>query len=134
MSNDSPDIDCPQCKARAPYLVGNGCPRCASQPPPQPNQPRPVWDMVIDDMRARDQLGRKRYGTPLQADNGRDALRDAYEESLDLCVYLRQAIAERDASVASPPAPVCTHPSQSGRNGHWVCNDCDAVLAPLKAA
>ncbi|AMV24559.1 hypothetical protein VT84_09200 [Gemmata sp. SH-PL17] len=30
--------------------------------------------------------------------------------------------------------PVCSHPSQSGRAGHWVCNECDAVLAPLKAA
>jgi len=28
--------------------------------------------------------------------NGRDALRDAYEEALDLCQYLRQALYERD--------------------------------------
>lgn len=32
----------------------------------------------------------------LQPHNGRDALRDAYEESLDLVCYLRQAIEERD--------------------------------------
>jgi hypothetical protein len=66
------------------------------QPPPTPNAGVPVWDMVIDDMRRRDHVGRQRYGTPLQAGNGRDVLRDAYEEALDLCVYLRQAIAERD--------------------------------------
>lgn len=76
----------------------------AEQPPPKPNASRPVWDLVIDDMRARDRLGRKRYGVPLQAHNGRDALRDAYEESLDLAVYLRQAIAERDG-VAVPAEP-----------------------------
>jgi hypothetical protein len=52
--------------------------------------------MVIADMHARDKLGRKRYGTPLQPWNGRDALVDAYEEALDLCAYLRQAIWERD--------------------------------------
>jgi hypothetical protein len=69
----------------------------APQPAPVPNDSRPVWDMVIDDMRRRDQTGRQRYGTPLQAGNGRDALRDAYEEALDLCVYLRQAIEERGA-------------------------------------
>lgn len=40
-------------------------------------------------------MGRARYGTPLQAGNGRDALVDAYQEALDLCVYLRQAIEER---------------------------------------
>lgn len=61
-----------------------------------PNESRPIWDLVIEDMQARDQLGRERYGTPLQAGNGRDALVDAYEEALDLAVYLRQAIAERD--------------------------------------
>lgn len=67
-----------------------------TQPDPRPNDARPVWDLVIEDMRARDRLGRERYGVPLQAGNGRDALRDAYEEALDLCVYLRQAIEERD--------------------------------------
>ena len=33
---------------------------------------------------------------PLQAFNGRDSLKDAYEEALDLCVYLRTAIYEKD--------------------------------------
>lgn len=65
------------------------------QPAPIPNQSQPIWELVIADMRARDAMGRKKYGTPLQANNGRDALRDAYEEALDLCVYLRQAIEER---------------------------------------
>lgn len=34
---------------------------------------------------------------PLQAHNGRDPLVDAYQEALDLVVYLRQAIEERRA-------------------------------------
>lgn len=65
------------------------------QPPPRVSTTRPVWELVVEDMHARDQLGRKRYGVPLQAGNGRDSLRDAYEEALDLVVYLRQAIEER---------------------------------------
>lgn len=36
-----------------------------------------------------------KYGTPLQANNGRNPLIDAYQEALDLCVYLRQEIEER---------------------------------------
>lgn len=40
-------------------------------------------------------FGRQKYGTPLTADNGRDPLVDAYQEALDLVVYLRQAIEER---------------------------------------
>lgn len=55
-----------------------------------------VWDLVRKDMADRDQEGRKKYGTPLQPFNGRDALYDGYQEALDLCVYLRQAIYERD--------------------------------------
>ncbi len=66
------------------------------QPDPTHNESTPVWDLVIADMHARDHVGRARYGTPLQANNGRDALVDAYEEALDLCVYLKQAIIERD--------------------------------------
>ena len=65
------------------------------QPPPKTTKGKPIWELVIQDMRDRDQVGRKRYGTPLQAHNGRDSLVDAYQEALDLCVYLRQAIEER---------------------------------------
>lgn len=57
--------------------------------------PRPIWEFVVEDMTERDRVGRRRYGTPLQANNGRDALVDAYKQALDLAVYLRQAIAER---------------------------------------
>ena len=65
------------------------------QPAPTRNSSRPIWELVIEDMRGRDSAGRQKYGTPLQANNGRDALVDAYQEALDLCVYLRQAIEER---------------------------------------
>lgn len=65
-----------------------------SQPPPKPNKLRPIWELVIEDMHERHRIGVERYGTPLQAFNGRIALRDAYEEVLDLAAYLRQAIEE----------------------------------------
>ena len=67
------------------------------QPAPTHNALTPVWDLVIQDMQERNQVGIQRYGTPLQPFNGRDALVDAYQEALDLAVYLRQAIAERTA-------------------------------------
>jgi len=66
------------------------------QPPPQQNQLPAVWPLVVKDMVARDFAGVEKYGTQLQPHNGRDALVDAYQEALDLCVYLRQAIFERD--------------------------------------
>ena len=66
------------------------------QPPPRPTNGIAIWDLVMADMRERNDTGYRRYGTRLQAFNGRDALVDAYQEALDLVVYLRQAIAERD--------------------------------------
>lgn len=67
------------------------------QPAPQSNNRKPSWDLVKEDMDERDKIGRERYGTPLQAFNGRDALVDAYQECLDQCVYLRTEIEERHA-------------------------------------
>ena len=65
------------------------------QPAPTTNVSTPVWDLVIADMKERDHVGRQRYGTPLQAGNGRDTLIDLYQELLDAVVYVRQLIEER---------------------------------------
>lgn len=67
----------------------------SSQPQPDTNSLPPVWDLVIADMKTRDRQGEKKYGTPLRPHNGRDPLVDAYQEALDLAVYLRQALYER---------------------------------------
>jgi hypothetical protein len=86
-------------------------PVAAHQPPPRPSDAPPswpavvadvramqcapsyaaAWDTIAADMEARDRLGRERYGVPLAPGNGRDSLRDAYEEALDLTVYLFNA-------------------------------------------
>lgn len=66
------------------------------QQDPIPNDGPGIWSMVIQDMQDRDKGGFQKYGTRLQAHNGRDALVDAYQEALDLVVYLRQAIEERE--------------------------------------
>jgi hypothetical protein len=65
------------------------------EPPPLKNGQVPVWSMVIKDMCDRHASGVAKYGTPLQANNGRDPLIDAYQEALDLCVYLRQEVEQR---------------------------------------
>lgn len=74
--------------------------RDGDQPLPTTNDHPCIQDLVIADMDARKAVGLRRYGTTLQPFNGRDALRDAYEEALDLAVYLRQAIFERDEKVS----------------------------------
>ena len=51
---------------------------------------------VVRDLAARKQLDLDRYGSLLQAGNGRDALRDLHEEQLDALVYCRQWLEEND--------------------------------------
>ena len=64
------------------------------QVPPRPST-GDVWLLVLKDMENRRLHGIEKYGVPVQPHNGRDPLIDAYQEALDLCVYLRQAIEER---------------------------------------
>lgn len=89
------------------------CAGCAPRPPVnevlrlrEGDQPLPTGDadapniheLVMADLGNRMQLGIKRYGQPLKPHNGRDPLRDAYEELLDGAAYLRQAMFERDGA------------------------------------
>lgn len=55
-----------------------------------------IHNLVQKDLEDRLRVGIETYGQPLQPFNGRDALIDAYQEVLDLAVYLRQTIYERD--------------------------------------
>lgn len=55
-----------------------------------------VQDMVVADIEARKKVGIERYGTVLQPFNGRSALMDAYQEALDLAIYLRQLLYEQE--------------------------------------
>ncbi len=73
---------------------GEKSPALFAQPDPRSDKPD-VWPLVIKDMADRDQLGKVKYGIPLRSHNGRDPLVDAYQEVLDLSVYLRQEIEER---------------------------------------
>jgi len=73
------------------------------QPPPHQSNHPSVYDLVTADLADRYKLGLERYGMPLRPFNGRDSLIDAYQEAIDLVMYLRQAIYERD----SPDKPGC---------------------------
>jgi hypothetical protein len=73
----------------------------SGQPVPVKTDGPSMHDLVVEDMRARKEFGVRKYGTLLQAHNGRDALRDAYDEVLDLIVYLRQVIEERDTAIGT---------------------------------
>jgi len=65
------------------------------EPPPVPNDNPHIADLVIQDIQEKKQMGIEKYGVPLQAGNGRNALVDAYQEALDMGQYLRQEIEEK---------------------------------------
>ena len=62
------------------------------EPNPVPNSNPSIHDLVVKDIEDRKRFGLEKYGTLLQAGNGRKGLVDAYQEILDLVVYLRQHI------------------------------------------
>lgn len=68
-----------------------------------------IQELVRRDLIHREQVGIATYGTPLFPYNGRNALLDAYEECLDMAVYLRQALTEQgidpNTTINPPPAP-----------------------------
>lgn len=68
-----------------------------SEHQPEPKEgDKTVLDYVMADIQERADAGKKKYGMYLKTNNGRDALMDAYQEAIDLVMYLRQAILERD--------------------------------------
>jgi len=81
------------------------------QPAPQNQGGPPLWPMIIRelgdselnrllaaDMSQRHEFGVAKYGVPLVASNGRDHLRDAYEEALDLTAYTRAVYESKKGS------------------------------------
>lgn len=51
-----------------------------------------VWPLVVGDMIARNEMGAKKYNRYLQTDCPDNMLQHAYEEALDLTVYLKTLI------------------------------------------
>lgn len=72
------------------------------QPASIPNENNPVYISVLTDHIERSKIGYKKYGCFLQPHNGRSGLVDAYQEALDLTVYLKQCLMELDMDSSEP--------------------------------
>ena len=57
--------------------------------------PTLIAPLVKADIDARIAKGVETYGQALRTDSGNDALLFAYEEALDLCLYLKQELLRR---------------------------------------
>jgi len=89
---------CPECGAPLSIIHDHVCRITADaaikdQPSPKGTD-IDITALVQQDIEARAQKGEQTYGERLKPNNGRDALVDAYQEALDLCMYLRQCIEE----------------------------------------
>jgi hypothetical protein len=111
-----------------PQSVGRPKTEAADQPMPIPHAGQPfIHDQVAADVARRGELGRARYGTKLQAFNGRRSLQDAYEELLDGACYVLQAKTEVDAVIAA----WCALPDQHRSAIEEVAPDLHATLERL---
>jgi hypothetical protein len=66
------------------------------EPDPTESAHPAVYDLIRKDLDDRDKYGEQKYGVRLQPFNGRNALKDSYQEVMDLLVYTRQALYEQD--------------------------------------
>ena len=73
-----------------------------------------VQDRLIEEIQRRRDLGVQRYGQPLMTHSGRDALRDAWEEAIDLTAYLTQMMMERADIVALLDRWLAQHSDEPG--------------------
>lgn len=79
----------------------------AAKPEPEPTgNGEIVLFEVMQDLINRAQVGKEKYGTYLRTQNGRNALNDALQEALDLVMYLKQAIMEREKTCTCPTATI----------------------------
>lgn len=93
-----------------------------NQPRPKKQDGPPCWLFVHDDLVARgetevisdcgvrNQMGIQKYGTALQPFDGRNSALDAYEEAMDLVVYLKKLLMEQPPLV--PPSEDFRHLSR----------------------
>lgn len=90
----------PEAEARIERLLAAQRSPNAPQPPPKPGVAVHTVDLVVADLWERKGVGIAKYGVAHQWDDGRDHLVDAYQESLDLTVYLRAELEKRRRMVA----------------------------------
>ena len=93
------------------------------QPEPEVNDRAFVQDLVVADIEVRKEFGIRKYGTALQSGNGRDMLQDAYEEALDLAIYLR-GMKDEDHHIEIDLQRV-----RKERN--WLINEMQRLAAPI---
>ena len=62
------------------------------------NKTLPTWAYVVEDMLQRNKDGKKKYGRQLDVNCPDDMLQHAYEEALDLAVYLKNRMLQEKAS------------------------------------
>lgn len=90
----------------------------STQPQPIPtDRSRSVTDAVIDDLVLRREHGIGKYGVELKTFNVRDAMLDAYQESLDTTVYLKQCLMER---ATRQPVGYAVYHVATGRFSHFA--------------
>ena len=73
-----------------------------------------VFLQVHADLKKRDALGWHLHGKPLDARDTRDWLREAYEELLDMTVYMKAELIRREAILSNAPFAPPVHGASNG--------------------
>lgn len=77
-------------------ILNSSCIDASVREPMPHGKGRDIATLVQQDIERRAQVGERKYKERLLPHNGRNALMDAYQEALDLCMYLRQLLEEQE--------------------------------------
>ena len=98
-----------------------------------------INEMVIHDLRERSAIGMAKFGTHLQANNGRDPVLDWYQEQQDALLYagqvvvewkqMQKRIAELEAENAELRAELAPHRQKAAELEQMAsrCKTCDVA-------
>jgi hypothetical protein len=89
-----PHDQCVRCQKQKAQPMHFLCAECYAQHDGEPRTPTGVEARVCDDIAARQRLGIAKYGVTVEQSPD-DMLRHAYEEALDLAVYLKAEMKRR---------------------------------------
>ena len=104
-----------------------------------------ICSLVKSDLEQRMVVGEKKYGQRLLPNNGRNSLLDAYQEALDLCMYLRQKIEEEETAQKECATPtssrhikkpdkdqLCEGMPHGSCKGETMCDPDSPCFRPVK--
>lgn len=97
----------------------------AATPEPAPQKgEKKVLDYVMQDFIDRAEMGKQKYGTYLETNNGRNALNDLYQELADAVMYIKQELLQRAGTISVKIMTAKDEPEENRQIAFYIQGYC----------